>query len=1240
MEQVTNFQYSHISGTDLRMTWDAVTGATSYDVTVSKNNAVVTALTVSTPEVVSYSVTVGELYEVSIVASDGTESGEQVKFVVYLSTAQVLPPVTNLQYTELLTQDGMSVTWDPSANATGYRMIVTDLSGTVIFDGPAVSPMVVTGLQIATVYKVEVRPTLTGSEGFGAHLLGWVAPTFDTSINAFTAHKAQPAFIRGDQAQVPNIVTYTEKAPFEIPSQVQTNGYFVGDTLLKEALAFETKAPISHTFSDTTPVPTYAEIQADIDALVADFPDIIVKDLMGHSVNGLPIYGLRILDDGLKPIVGFSNGIHGDERNAHGGIVHAIRHLLTDPGPVATAVREKLTLFFAPTISPDGMSSPAVSENPGYSNTGLRLNINNVDLNDDWPYYWKYSIKERTGLTPSSQPETYHFQDWFSTYAPNKRCIGWIDCHGWSSRTEFGWLTEQIYHNDLAQCAQRAAYLYTAHLMEAQDYETNFPAGYQAGVRPQLREFRSARKPYIYTWVKQLSADVSFCGLIESPQIECPGMHCVFAMDMVLGSCLAGLDIVEGGIAAVTLPAVAEPINQNSRFDAFDEVDNRPQFFSKENIALTYFPESLTEPAFIRSSRLPEDAWPKKVIAGAACCLNYDGVPDANIGDGSDYVDQELSDVAISGVDSFFVIGGIGNTGRSPSSHGEALFFDDSRIFGASLPEGLQHGAAASDGQYMYHFGGYGDSGYHSTIYKASARPPGSWTVAGSMSEGLQRHTVDYWKDGKFVYALGRSSASYKNSVYVWNSATDTEEFIASLPASFGWHCSTIRNDILWIFGGWTGGSTREEVYKVDLVAKTVTAATPLPFSRAEMAIGVRGDKAYLFLGRTGSATLVNKIFEYDMATEQVTDLNYTLGKYEIDDNGTMATIPQPLRISASAYGHPTIEKCVIVGGQDELGAATSSVYEFDTQTHVLSLRPASEATWGFLRSNEVFYGKAGDKFSVVAELRNPLAVNVRKAVYGRITIIVGPLSNPSRTVRLGYMVPPQDTFRPYALPLELLEGESEFRVYVRHYGNNTDLDIASVQVFRGNDVIWSRYPNTLDIDGQAYARPLVNVSNTKEMNQSITGVISPHTGTQRTSLRQFIRWEFSDVIENMVLSYRSIQDFSEPDDPSKPMTLQAFKPNGKFILSWLENGVQKSVEFFHALELNHATINREWRRDRLSWKLTMLNEASTGVGDLELTFSFYGKTHVVLIPLDTAVTCQRVWYSVAQTVRESRVAP
>ena len=124
---------------------------------------------------------------------------------------------------------------------------------------------------------------------------------------------------------------------------------------------------------------SYADLAAEIAQLQADHATICRLYSIGDSLNGLPLWVLRITDhpdiEEDEPEVKLVGGIHGDERS---GVEMAMRYaiqLLESYGsdPVQTALIDHTDIHILPLMNPDGWEALR------------RGNDNNVDLNRNFP---------------------------------------------------------------------------------------------------------------------------------------------------------------------------------------------------------------------------------------------------------------------------------------------------------------------------------------------------------------------------------------------------------------------------------------------------------------------------------------------------------------------------------------------------------------------------------------------------------------------------------------------------------------------------------------------------------------------------------------------------------------------------------------------------------------------------------------------------------------------------------------
>lgn len=200
MDQVTNLKYSVTGTNSVLISWDTVPDATEYQIEFRQKNVTLATQVVAVPEVPLTGIVVGELYEVLVVATDGSTTSERSRLVVYLSVNDWLPRVTDLAYSELESRDGMTVTWGASPGATSYRLICETYGAEsqTVFDGAATSPHVLTGLVEETLYRITVIPVNEDVEGIAATTIGWIAPIVDSSRNKKTSHLLFPAEVQAD----------------------------------------------------------------------------------------------------------------------------------------------------------------------------------------------------------------------------------------------------------------------------------------------------------------------------------------------------------------------------------------------------------------------------------------------------------------------------------------------------------------------------------------------------------------------------------------------------------------------------------------------------------------------------------------------------------------------------------------------------------------------------------------------------------------------------------------------------------------------------------------------------------------------------------------------------------------------------------------------------------------------------------------------------------------------------------
>lgn len=948
------------------------------------------------------------------------------------------------------------------------------------------------------------------------------------------------------------------------------------------------------TWVDGQALNSYVGIKANINALAAAYPTKMLTEVIGQSFTGLDILCARLFDNGTRPIFGISQGIHGDERDTSWAVEKFLELALTSTDPVYQYLRDHFAIYVVATMNPDGMASPAAST---WGGTGTRNNGNNVNLNRNWPYYWETVTDVDKGASPASEPETQAVINWLTLHKP-KRIKFWVDVHGQNSRNDFAMFCEQIYHDWKTQRIQRSGFNYANGLLKRRVLNPGLtfnPAGFGSLF---MNESRSRRKPYIYTWIQQYAVSECFGCIVEYPQIESTGLVNTGMMDILKGFAAGACDAIQsesGGYAI--LPPYA-PINNNSLFASWNSVEKRPTFFSANGLRLSYFPdgERRTRP-FVRSFRPDDIGWPVNV-AGAGYCVTQDGLS----------------------TDQFLVCAGYNLLNELPTLSGENLD-TGAKTTNEQLPVSVRDGAMCWHDGHVYFSGGFDLSAntYSSAIYRASSIPDaqgdiGGWTLYANMPTGLQRHQLCSW-GGYLVISGGRDSVGYKTGVLLFNVATKAFTTLANLTVARGWHTAAVYSDTLFVFGGWTGGSTLTSVEKINLNTGAVSAGTNLINSRAEQAIAVNDNLAYLIAGRTGSTTIQNDVWAYDMAADTVTNLPYTTQQSDEPGHEDGPNLPDPFVRSAAAFYHPVDGYIGIVGGVDSSGLIGARVWEFHPENAEMYIRQTDALTWGYLRTTTTHTGVAGDQFSLNVALRNaddPNEVRFRNP-YVRLTAIIGPLSSPQRKIRSGYFVPPQDSFRTYTIPFELQPGETEFRIYLRHYGGGTSVDIGAMQVVKAltTGFIVPQEGGGGGSLSMTFRTPL-NAADTLSggkwnLSRSASGTFSCIFGSQQNKQQKIFSVDLAanSYVKLIEVWYEAAEDFSGgiPINPAYP-DLVAFPSTGKLYLKYqLGTGAVQTEDIFPVgnFDLNHARLSREWRLDVVDWSINSLS------GDSWMEFSFYG---------------------------------
>ena len=284
------------------------------------------------------------------------------------------------------------------------------------------------------------------------------------------------------------------------------------------------------------------------------------------------------------------------------------------------------------------------------------------------------------------------------------------------------------------------------------------------------------------------------------------------------------------------------------------------------------------------------------------------------------------------------------------------------------------------------------------------------------------------------------------------------------------------------------------------------------------------------------------------MGTGTVSNSSYSLATSESED-GVTETTPVPNRLGASAYYNDKDGTVSIIGGND--GTNTyANAYELDLSENTVSYRASAATSYGYMRVSSKFEGVEGNKYSVTIAVRNEDAISDLKNPYIRLTVLIGPLDALQRKVRSQYITPPQDQFGVFSLAFELGAGETEFRVYLRHYGHDTHVGIKDFQIVDSNT-------NGLLIPGgKLHAAKYDEILD----RRNCSGVFRPFFGSQLTVNQEIFKMGITNSTTNVIALVFS----------SKP-TANKETPTGEFKLVYIKSGVGYEETLLSDVELNHA---------------------------------------------------------------------
>jgi len=163
------------------------------------------------------------------------------------------------------------------------------------------------------------------------------------------------------------------------------------------------------------------EMEAAMLKLAEDFPHIANTFVLGQSVSGQPLMGIRLGVQPktlLKPMVRYIGNIHGNEAMGREILLQLAQHMLHSYGldDRVTLLIDTTDISILPSLNPDGFDrATELKECQGRGYKFGADNENKVDLNKDFPT-WRDKERWNTDLDydvfEGRQPETEAVMNW------------------------------------------------------------------------------------------------------------------------------------------------------------------------------------------------------------------------------------------------------------------------------------------------------------------------------------------------------------------------------------------------------------------------------------------------------------------------------------------------------------------------------------------------------------------------------------------------------------------------------------------------------------------------------------------------------------------------------------------------------------------------------------------------------------------------------------------------------------
>jgi len=697
------------------------------------------------------------------------------------------------------------------------------------------------------------------------------------------------------------------------------SGAAVFDPIMVSSFAASQMTNITSPFTESSTRPTYTEVISECERVASTYSDVTLDEL-GNSYSSRRMVGLRILDDGAKPVCLFDFGIHGGgEAFAIPAIFHIIELLLADEvtDPVLAAFKANCSLFVAPTFNPDGMvafdESDQTDSEVGRRNGNPVVNSDstvgvNLNRQDDW--YWEENTSKDKGNAANSEPETINMVNWMSPYI--SRVVMACDYHEWESRstasnTQYGFLWEQHFYEIKAWRTAMDALQYVQTLFNARDTTGHVKTNAHT---PIFEEFRSNRNPYWAQHVRINGRDDCCSVLVEMPFFESTRLKSDLMLDVTKGFMAAAVNanVTETDGIMVT-PAVEayQVIANNTPLDETPSpYEARPSWHRKGGVTLTPTIVTPAEDSYWTILRDTDAAWTRGVGRGSSTLVNkaflrYSGTGNFTVGEVITGTDTGAiakivadADLGSSGALTLRPISGTFDDGEQITDPvtGDATVNGEINYTNVTLPYNNLANGPFDPGRRLD----------NDTTGLASAR-----ILADSGSVLTLSHLEGQFSANDDVGDTGGATATL----------TGTPTDISHLG--------------FFIIGGIiTGGLTTATSHKSRINSGTVNAAEAIDDERKDGALVWDGTYIYMMGGNTGGGAAQDDIWRKDVTDEMVSPITLSWAPW--------STLPDNLNhFTAHHYHDGTDEWIVVVGGVNGSSVYQDSIHKIKISDKSLS---------------------------------------------------------------------------------------------------------------------------------------------------------------------------------------------------------------------------------------------------------------------------------------------------------------